>query len=406
MIHHLCKSMGFVFATSVAATAFAAGFEPSIPFGGQTAGVAGIGTPYVTGSQALYFNPAGLAGDSPAHDVSLNLSPSWGEFKGPAADVTHQEASQKKILVPFGLMYAQRQNENWGWGAGLYVSGGSYANYPSLDFSGYGIAEKLELKSDLTLLEFAAGLGYKVMPGLKIGATWRVLMADADLTLVSSSLRYMQMRDLKDTQYNGFKLGAQYKLGSKTEFGLTYRSEVTFKAKGTVSGMDYGIATPIAKTGVTVGSLFPAALTLGVVQELSESWKILSEFVFTQYSKATNLAVNETGQTGAPIELKWKDQSEIRLAGQYSGAALPIRFGYIWSSQVTHSDYASPTFTPPGSAQTLTLGSSKTLGLSGEQSLQLSGGLEYLWSQGRGTGAPAKYELHAYGLHFGVQYSF
>lgn len=406
MNQHLCTSFGFLTAALIASTAFAAGYEPSIPFGGQTAGVAGIGTPYATGSQALFFNPAGLVGDSSAHDVSLNLSPGWGEFKGPAADVNRQETSQKKTLVPFSLMYAQTVNENWGWGAGLYVSGGSYANYPSLDFSGYGITEKLELKSDLTLLEFAAGLGYKVLPGLKVGATWRVLMADADLTVVSSTLRYMQMRDLKDTQYNGFKLGAQYKLAGKTEFGLTYRSEVTFKAKGTVSGMDYGIATPIAKTDVTVGSLFPAALTLGVAHELSESWKILSEFVFTQYSRVTNLAVNETGKTGTPIELKWKDQSEIRLAGEYSGAALPVRFGYIWSSQVTSSDYASPTFTPPGAAQTLTLGTGKTLGLSGEQSMQINAGFEYLWSQGSGTGTPAKYALHAYGLHFGVQYAF
>jgi len=104
---------------------WASGYEKSIVWGGRSAGLAGIATPYMQGSQALYFNPAGLVSDKVGQDVSLNLSPTWSQFKGPINDSSAQSTSDRKMLVPFGAMYGMTVNENLGFGVGVYVSGGS-----------------------------------------------------------------------------------------------------------------------------------------------------------------------------------------------------------------------------------------------------------------------------------------
>src|SRR4051812_13441628 len=111
----------------VSSQLFAAGFEKSISWGGQTSGVAGIGSPYIQGSQALFFNPAGLASDRVGQDVSFNISPTSPTFTGPINNANYVETSQNTIITPFGLIYGNTLTEHLGIGIGAFVSGGSKA---------------------------------------------------------------------------------------------------------------------------------------------------------------------------------------------------------------------------------------------------------------------------------------
>lgn len=384
------------------ASAFGAGFESSIPFGGESAGRAGIGASYMRGSQALFFNPAGLSPETQKQDVSLNLSPGYGRFHGPILDPNKAENSETKTLFPFGLMYARNLTGDLAVGAGIYAPGGSYAKYTGVDLSGAGINGAVDLKSDLSILEYALGVSYKVTNQLSVGASWRVLSVNANFSTFDPSGAALDLKDLKDTRYNGYKLGARYQFDADLDVGFTYRSEVAFRAKGQASVTDFssGSAVSAGSGDVTVGSLFPAAYTLGASYRSAPAWRWFGEYVFTQYSRVTNLAVDRTGQAGTPMELHFHDQNEFRIAGEYAGLMMPIRLGYIWSSQVTNDSYAAATFTPPAPANTITLGSGYAIG-----TIKVDGALEYGWSRGQGP-SPATYALESYGLHLGLDYAF
>jgi long-subunit fatty acid transport protein len=398
----------FILAWSIIGSSmvWASGYESSLMFGADVAGVAGVATPYIQGAQSVYFNPAGLANDRQGKDLYLSLDPGRGDFKGPIFVANKQETSEKKILFPFGLFYGQTLDDKLGVGAGLYVSGGAYAGFPNVDITPTGLTGAPTQKTDLTVLEFAVGAGYKLMDNLKIGMAWRVVMAQADFSMfgvdAGGPTVNSEFKDLKDTNYTGFKLGGQYKLNEKTNLGLTYRSEVVFEAKGKLGGTNHlGAVTEVPERDVTVGTLFPAALTLGVTHQCAEKWKMLGEYVFTEYSKVTNLAVEVGGQS-KPIQLGWKDQHEFRLASEYSGFEWPLRFGYIWSSQVISKHLASATFPAPGPFNTLTVGSGLDRG-----SWKVNGALEYGWSKGSADGyQTGKYETVSYGLHLSTQYLF
>jgi len=413
-------------------TANAAGFEKSIVWGGRSSGVAGIATPYVQGADALYFNPAGLAGDKEGQTLSFNISPTQSQFKGPINNANDTSESTAKLLTPFGLIYGNTISDKMGFAVGAFVSGGANANFQDVSFSapsGY----KAEVKTDLQIFEASAGLGYKVDENLKLGLAWRVVMAQADFSFVkrngggASTVANAKLTGLKDTQAVAFRFGAQYKLDEATELGLNFRSEVNFKASGKVAGQVFSPVTAagaanfaIAEADATARTTLPMAVTLGAIHKLSEEWNLLGEYSWTQYSRIGEIPVETSSTVVGNTSLKtdWRDQHNLRVGAEYLAMAWPIRYGYGYTSTVTNSDYARASFTPPGPAHTLTLGTGQDFAM-GEQNLRFDAGFEYTMTSGDSTNGAAAgaggagtdtragtYSASAYVAHLGLTYAF
>lgn len=397
----------------VAPSAFGSGFEKSIPWGGQTSGLAGIGTPWISGSEALFFNPAGLVGDTKSKDVSFNLSPTMPEFKAPILNAGVQESAKKETLYPLSLMWGNTINDKLGYGFGFYVAGGLSTNYKAIALP---TSTTADIKAALTITELALGVGYKIDDKLKVGGAWRVGMATAEL----SSVEYTGLapnppfppatpsfgegiyKDLKASNYLGFKLGAQYKLNDKTNLGFSYRSEMTYETKGKLTTYYHAASTrtQLSEKDAKLGTLFPAAWTLGVEHKLNDMWKLYGEYVMTEYSKVTNISTEVDGASD-PIELKWKDQTNIRVAAAYNGFAWPVRVGYVWTSQVTSKDHSLPQMIPPGPATTYTVGTGQSFG-----PYAVNAGYEYTTVSGTATGKTAKNEVSETAIHLGGSYTF
>lgn len=430
-----------VAATALAAALVAAehaqasGFEKSITWGGRSAGLAGIATPYIQGSDALFFNPAGLAGDKVGNSAAVNLSPTSTQFKGPINNANTQDSSERKTVVPFGLTYGRTMNDKFGFGAGVFVSGGAQANFNEVDFSA-ATGYLSEVKTDLRILEMSAGAGYKVSDDFKLGLAWRVVMAQADFSFVkrsgsptASSFVNAKLSDLKDTQVLAFKLGAQHKLNEKTDLGLSFRSEVNFKATGRISGRvvspgtTSGAANPaVNEADATARTTFPMAVTLGMFHKCNEDWNMLGEYAWTQYSRIGEISLESgsttTGLSQTSVKTDWRDQHNVRLAAEYLPMAWPVRFGYGFTSTVTNPDYARASFTPPGPAHTLTVGTGKAFNVN-DRELRFDGALEYTTTSGdvdgkAGAGTSSagadtrngSYSATAMGLHLALSYDF
>ena len=406
----------------------AAGYEKSIMWGARSAGIGGIATPYIQGSEALYFNPAGLVSDKVGQDVSFNISPTWSQFKGPINNRNDVATSSTSTSFPFGLAYGMTLNEKWGFGVGGYISGGSKAIYDNVSFSDY--AFQPQVKSDLTIAELAAGVGYRVDENLKVGLAYRVILANASFSTITRSVANgpiinTTLADLKDTEFTGFKLGAQYKLGEKTLLGFSYRSEVNLKAKGSInatlaqSNALGGGTTPVSTTGATASTTFPMAATIGLQEDCTEQWRFLLEYVWTNYSRVREIAIDGTvGPNPIPaVEQDWFDQHNFRFGGEYKGMSWPVRFGYVMTTQVTNATRARAAFEAPGLGHTLTLGTGHVWTMM-ERPLQFDVAGEYSMVSGKGKGSDAgantnaddirsgSYTTSAYVAHLGVSYAF
>lgn len=371
-------------ALSFSSPSFASGYEKSVYWSGKYSGVAGAATGSVSGAESLFFNPAGLAGarTSPG-DVSVNFSPTWVHYNSPPAQDYESQRSNTRLVPVYGVMASYQIMPKLTVGLGNYVVGGNKSNYDNISFNSVnaGFSNlRPSTRGDLDVIENALGIGYEVIPGLKVGATWRVTQVNASLystsvgTTPAPSLLGLKLDDLKDTRWNGYKVGVQY-TGKDEQFGLgaSYRSQVIFNANGNSSGQVVIPAissTPSTVTGgrVAVRSMLPAQAIFGGFYHFKEQkLKVMSQYEFVNYSKVQQLDL--TGSVGlpapigtvnlgsSPIQLRYKDQHLVRVGAEYEAdEKCTFRAGYSWTSRVSSPGYSLTTFFPAAPSHSLLAG--------------------------------------------------
>jgi len=421
--------------------AHGSGYEKAILWGAKYSGVAGVGSPGVKGSDSVFYNPAGLVNSSEFGEFVFNLSQSSSTAKGPvvptlapgpgATVFTNAEkqetATNAGSLIP-GVTYSMKLSDSLAFGLGYYAVGGTRAKYEDVDFAPRNF--KAKVGSEISITEFAAGVGYKVNEAFRLGMSLRYTMTEAAFSAVSYRLVQspniygivnLDIKDVKYAALDSVRLGAQYDVSESLKLGLMIRTETAVDGKAKASGR---LNTPastssIAEVDAKVKTVLPMAVGLGAEFKLSDTWNLFGEYVMTQYSKIDKVVVDGTITLGSnnseitDIEQKWKDQHQLKLAGEYSGISWPVRFGYIWTSQVSNSDYARASFTPPGAAATYTLGTGQEFKV-GENPLELNLAVDYTTVSGSSSDTPASslaspkgtYEVTALGIHTGLVYKF
>ncbi len=387
------------------------GYEKVVLWSAKNSGMANSGaSSMVSGADAVYYNPAGLSWGSEGkltnnnwndHQVSVNFSPTRVQFEGAVVSSARTSESDASWLPISALLASHRINNQWAVGYGFYTAGGTVAKHSNVDFTSVSSQfsnYRPNVKADITLTEFALSGGYQINSNFSVGAAWRVLMvrgefASAKVSYLASNnqavaMSGVEVKDLKDEKYNGFRLGMQYKSDDrKWGMGLTYRSSVTFKATGATSGgviyTSVGQAVMASQSvtvspntlyalnqsgSTTVENSLPDQLTLGGYYNLTSAWTLAGELAWTNYSK--NNEVRTAGSvvdtsSGATTALPntaqgWKDMYQMKLGAEYEMQKdLTLRGGYALTSQVTSSTAAKATFSAPGLGHTFTFGGSK-----------------------------------------------
>lgn len=433
--------------------AFASGYEKAILWGGKYSGLAGSAAAGVKGSDSIFYNPAGLVNSSLTGDVAFNLSSTTSQFKGPivpnasvvmaptsAPVFTYagkQESSTSVSTIIPGITYSMAINDAWAFGVGYYAVGGARANYENIDFAPRAFTGKNG--SQISITEFGAGVGYKASETLRFGLALRYTMTTAEFSSLGyktspasgavTQIQNVEIKDIKAANLDSIRLGAQYDLSEFTKLGLVIRTETKISTTGKAAGKVNtctnqtcaAVATlDIPETDAKVETSLPMSVGLGAEHMLNETWTLFGEAVYTQYSTVDkvgitgNLTVAGTTAAMPNIDQKWKDQTNIKLAADWHSFAWPVRFGYIWTSEVADKDYQRASFTPAGPAATYTLGTGHEFKMSNDSSLDFNIALDYTTVEGTtGTGGPqplnspaGKYEVAATAIHTGFAYRF
>ncbi|MBS1961443.1 MAG: outer membrane protein transport protein [Bdellovibrionales bacterium] len=414
--------------------AFAAGFEKAQAWGAKEVSMGGAVVGSVSGADALYFNPAGLAESSRSGELSVNFSPTLSKFSGANPYQLDSVGGPSRVVdgssgfsPVFGLLASFKPMPKLGVGAGFYVSGGNKAKFENLDYSGTNPAlDKLmpTVETNLAITEAAIGAGYEIMPGLRFGAALRAVMVHANFStaiyIPGTALYEAQVNDISATRYNAYKLGLQYEEPNhRWGLGIVYRSSVPFTAHGTTTARRELVAVDgiqdVGTGSAAVSNTFPLQIAIGGWTRATELLRIGYEYSYTNYNVDKELAIQ--GSAGAlslsNIPQQWKNMHVVRVGGEYTGTGLPLRFGYAYTSAVTPSDYARSTFSSPGPGHSLTFGTGMIL----SNAIDVDGALEYAWAGGDGhnKNAPfgtaevandSSFKSHAYAAHLSAKYHF
>jgi long-subunit fatty acid transport protein len=399
-----------------AVTVSAGGFEKATIWSGHYSGLGGAATSHVSGGESLFFNPAGLAGGE-GGDVSLNFSPTWGQYEGPigrgASGAVLNTKGERSLSPVFGGVGSYKVTPELGVGAGVFVAGGSTVDYGGVDFSALGITSyKPKLSTKLSLTELTFGAGYTVMPGLNIGASWRYSMVKATLCAPSSSglsLIETCLNDLEEKNMAGFRVGAQY-AADGWGLGLNVRTPIKFTATGkaavrtsTANAAPGADAVRGDGADASLSSEFPLQVEIGGNWALSSETKLFLGYSLSKYS-VNEVLTQKVATSTSETKLDWADQHTVRLGAEHMMGETALRAGYVYVTPVTNKKYAQPTFSSPGPGHVINLGAG--FGIMENMKLDLSA--EYSMASGDGE-APAKvgeYKSKGYALHTGLNYKF
>lgn len=398
----------------------AGGYEKPSLWSAEAVSLGGAMVAHTRDSQALYFNPAGLDGNS----WSFHFALADGSSAAPVVPNQSETTSSSAPIPLAGLLYTKKINERFSFGAGLYALGGNDVSHPKVSFAQVdsSFADYApDVYGKLSALEFAVGGAWRVNPKLRLGIALRAQMVNGsfaqaqvsearnlggfgipDGTILAAS--GAEIEDIKGTYFGSCKLGAQYDLSSKTQLGISYRSAVDMKLKGDAQGEIVYTAAGAAAVGANAGqtyalrggstnveSSFPQALTMGVAHSLENNWVMHAEYGWTEYAanRALKLDGNLTNTADNSVNaledspLRWHSMHDFKLGLAIPAETLLWRAGYALTLPVSDRDFAGSTTAAPGIYHHVAGGFGKRIKLF-KHDAQWDNALEFYYGEGNG----------------------
>ena len=318
----VAASMGAGLSTDAEAGAFALREQSSVGQGASFAGVAAG-----TSLSSVYWNPAtltqipGISTESvfsvvmPDTDVK-NVTLGAGSAANLSAFVngTNPGAVGLDALIPSSYASAQITDDLF---FGLSVNApygmATKANNPSQ--SAFHAATSKIFTTDIK-----ANIAYRINDVFSVGAGIGATYAKVRMTSVPNPTSAAGYELQGDDWAPTWSIGLTINPFDGTEIGIGYRSATFLKFKGTEYFGAGAVATNpalTAKRDVSTKIDFPDVVTVGLKQKISDKFRVLAGFEWTNWSVAKSSSPIEGSLIGSSLTLGYEDSWYASLGGEY-----------------------------------------------------------------------------------------
>lgn len=343
-----------------AGAAGAAGFDTPILYTARHQGMGGAAIGYVDDPSAAYHNPAGLQGVNGLAflgDVSMIMAHVTGS---PASTASASGIQSQLVVAPFFLAAAAYRVHPW-LSAGIAVfpvaSGGADYEYAVPGSETYQLNATTIAFYEVTPLLSLNVPEDALLPGrLSFGVGYRATIATFERQQGErDNPRGLDMA-LSGNDFEGLRVGMQYRLGDTVSIGAVYRNKVRVVTRG-----DEATVLGQPATGVALPFILPAQAGAGIRTDFRRLGVAFDAvYTFQSQNDRTELTGSIAGNPArVPNVFAWRDAFTLRFGVEFRlGPAeeVPLRVGYIYDAQVSNRQYPSAFATPPAPTRTLTLG--------------------------------------------------
>lgn len=397
--------------------------------GTRAMGMGGAYVGYAADASAIYWNPAGLAGqESNIIFYGSGIMPSGSyKFDGTAIGAGAFDADMVSNTYLTGGLFLNYNMDKMAFGLGIYVPAGLGAEWDNLNMTA-----GQKLMSNIGAVSISPTFAYQISKNFSAGIAVNIIYAMFDM-------------DRPVESPAGLGLDPAY-LYSESSTGLGYGATIGLKFDATKDvsiGATIRLASTVAMSGDATNGLFPAFPTIpGVISPGPEkssfdrditwplwvaggvAYKGIKNLVITadlQYSQWSELQELETKYADTywktvteptgdnKLTLKWDDAIQYRVGAEYMmSKAMALRLGYYYDPAPSPDETLTPLF-PSSTNNVFTAGFSYYSG-----KITVNAALEYLLGADRevttvvGPGLSYKETHHldvlAFGL--GVSYAF
>ncbi len=365
----------------ILATTIAAGFaitEQNTAALGQANAVAAR----ADDSSAVYYNPAGLAGQKGwrvlvgdtviAPFVTADLPDGRG-----LCDGSPRCSALPKTFFPPHL-YASYGTSDWGVGIGINAPFGLGIGWKD-NWPGQFDTRSINLQ----VIEGSVAGGYKLGPVL-VGAAIRFLDASVDyrrgINFYSDTYQAAEAHLVGSGTGLGVALSALAPINKDLTVGFTYRSRVTTDITGKIhyANVPGSFQAYLKDGGATSSVTFPDQVLLGGEYRVNKDFTVSAQADYTAWQtfESFDVTLDQPCQAGPPCQSSissprnWHHSLTGRLGGEYQLGKYRVRAGALFDEGASPTDTLSPSL-PDSSRVAVTVGGGMDLpkGLSADVAL-------------------------------------
>ncbi|MBN2815254.1 MAG: outer membrane protein transport protein [Campylobacterales bacterium] len=308
-------------------SAFATNGSTLIGVGAKSRGMAGVGIGMGHGAESALVNPALITTIEKDHEVSFggtvfmpNVST---EITNSAAGSLGKETSAANMNVIPAVSIANKVNDNFYWGIGIWGTAGMGVDYRDSALT----TGNMQMVTNLQLMQFGLPLAYTTN-GFSIGLTPVLQYGALDINYNNSGTS-VGTGVAQDLEF-GFNVGLAYEIEGIT-IGATYKSQIDMKYKGVLST----VTQPFATMGVFPAPMedklsTPAEMGIGASYNMGEH-TVAIDYKNIKWSDAKGYK-----------EFGWDDQNVVTVGYEYATKTWAARLGYNYASNPISDAGAQP----------------------------------------------------------------
>ena len=376
--------------------------------GTRALGMGGAFVGFANDGTALYWNPAGLAGQTSRIYVFMTDVIPSGYYKMDAAGVDADIKNNHYISPNFIVNYTKGK---WAFAFGVYVPAGLGAEYNGDDLKNLTAPfGPYDWMSKLAVINFSPGVAYQVSDKFSVGLAVNIYYGMFDLDRPYDTPMDINGDGVPDVlpQYTesssglgfGVTLGLKYDINSKFSLGATFRSSTTVTMDGTGELPDVNMKDDFSRD-VT----WPMWIGGGIAYHPKENMTVTLDAQYSNWSALDKLtAVYDNWGEGEFI-LNWDDAIQYRIGFEHAlSKSFVYRLGYYYDPAPAPDETLNILF-PSSTNNAFSAGFTYSFG-----KMQIEAAGEYLLGAEReipaepGYAMPGKHLLDVYSFSIGFGY--
>ena len=400
-------ALTILLAASFSTSSFANGLSLN-SVGPKALGMGGAFVALSNDATAMYWNPAGLAGQNSSISAFFTGIMPIGTYEYAPAGVSTETESN---LYPTGGLFGVYTKDNMTFGLGVYVPAGLGAEYNGADLVNLA-GGAFNWMSEIGVIAISPSFAFQVNDKFSIGVAANIYYGMFDLArpdaadLNGDGVPESPVQYTEESSGMGFgaTIGLQYDISNKLTIGASFRTTTAVSMEGDAV-INHATFGNIVETKFEREVSWPLWIAGGLAYKPTDCLTLVLDAQYSKWSLLDELIAEYEKMPDGEFTLDWEDAVMIRVGGEYMvSPKTAIRLGYYYDPAPAPDETLNILF-PSSTNHVVTAGFGHSFG-----KYRLDAALEYLLGGDRDA-APSPHnmpgvhhlDVFAFSLGFGME---
>jgi len=331
-------TLSVLLVSALATSSFANGLSLN-SVGPRALGMGGAFVALANDGSAIYWNPAGLAGQSSSVNLFFTGVMPFGSYKFavPQMGIDIDTKTESNLYPTGGLIGVYKMNKLT-MGLGVYVPAGLGAQWSGGDLAAFSGGKVFDWESQIGVIAITPSVAYQINDKFSVGLSANIYYAMFDLSKPNTADLNQDGIPETPVQYKeestglgyGVTLGLKFDVSEQLSLAASFKTATSVNMKGTadIDAPDIG---NIINTEFSRDVTWPMWIGGGMAYKVNKCLTIALNAQYSNWSALDKFVADYEKLPDGEFKLDWKNAIQIRFGGEYLiNPTTALRLGYYF----------------------------------------------------------------------------